>query len=131
MVHLKNSSDLSFERRPTSKSDEFFKCTILVIELQWCKILTFPKSGAVIGGATRSAACSPSRTAACSPTCASLIDYPLHMLAPLDLAAPDAENKLVERMKLEEHNARNAATRQRITFQKWTEIAAACQLCTE
>ena len=34
-------------------------------------------------------------------------------------------------MKLEEHNARNAATRQRITFQKWTEIAAACQLCTQ
>ena len=65
------------------------------------------------------------------PECASLIDYPLHLLAPLDPAAPDAEKKLVERMKLEEHNARNAATRQRITFQKWTEIAAACQLCTE
>ena len=56
--------------------------------------------------------------------------YPLHLLPPLDPAAPDAE-KLVERMKLEEHNAKNAATRQRITFAKWTEIAAACKLCTE
>ena len=60
------------------------------------------------------------------PECASLIDYPLHLLPPLNPAAPDAEKKLVERMKLEEHNAKNAAMRQRITFAKWTEIAAGC-----
>ena len=31
------TSDLSLGRRPTSKTDEFFKGTILVIELQWCE----------------------------------------------------------------------------------------------
>ena len=41
MVHLKISSDSSLGRRPTSKSDEFFKCTILVIELQWCENIDF------------------------------------------------------------------------------------------
>ena len=36
----------------TSKSDELFDSTILVIDLKTCKKLTFPKSGAAIGGAT-------------------------------------------------------------------------------
>ena len=37
MIHDKNSSDLSFGRRPTSKSDEFLSWIILVIEILRCE----------------------------------------------------------------------------------------------
>ena len=44
MVHMKNSSDLSSGRRPKSKSDEFFMCTMFwLLRYGHLNFLLFPK----------------------------------------------------------------------------------------
>ena len=63
------------------------------------------------------------------PSCAALIDYPLGGLAPLDPTDPYYETRMIKRMQLEEHNAKNAALRLQATLGAWTKVAAACKLC--
>ena len=54
---------------------------------------------------------------------------PLAGLAPLDRADAYYETRMIKRMQLEEHNAKNAALRFQATLGAWTKVAAACKLC--